>query len=384
MSGEPAKAHVCLALGERLCKDPETQRGLAKLRTEIDTIVCQPAGEPTPELPTVTDGPHSQLPAASSLLDVRHDESTTISDAGQLAAAGRPIGAGATLLVERPLVARLLPDCQGSHCSHCMRVLRAPQQVPYGCDGCSAVAFCSPACKRSACSTYHRFECAYGDLLIGSGMSALCFVALRAVTQSADAGDAVRCWRPVVAALCGHQLQRSARDRLRRSVMAAFLLSVLQKAGFFGAKRRPSASETIAALRPDELDVAAVLLGLLEVLQFNAHEIFETRLGRTHRVAGSKPAHIGLGLYRSGALFNHDCHPAVGRYFVGQTMVLRATRPLRKGEAVGENYGPQFGRRSREQRQRELRSRYWFRCGCRSCAEDWPLLEKLDNRARLR
>lgn len=55
------------------------------------------------------------------------------------------------------------------------------------CPECSAVAFCGPACASLALDSYHKFECRYLDLLIGSGMSILCFAALRVVTQQSVA-----------------------------------------------------------------------------------------------------------------------------------------------------------------------------------------------------
>lgn len=267
-----------------------------------------------------------------------------------------------------------------------MRSLRPPATVPYGCDNCAAVAFCSVECKQTACRTYHKYECKFGDLLIGSGMSVLCYMALRAVTQWADGGGGVSAalenGRRIVGDMCAHSELRQPLDLLRRAVMAGFLLSILQKAGVFGAVKRTAPSTS--AITSVELEVSAMLLGLLEVLQFNAHEIYETRLGAKHRVLGSKPAYIGVALYRTAAYFNHDCHPAVSRYFVGTSIVLAATRPLQAGDSIGENYGPVFTKRTRSHRQRELRSRYWFRCACRCCAEDWPLLEKLDDRPRLK
>lgn len=51
------------------------------------------------------------------------------------------------------------------------------------CIKCSGVAFCSISCRTMALSTYHKFECNYLDLLIGSGMSVLCFAALRIISQ---------------------------------------------------------------------------------------------------------------------------------------------------------------------------------------------------------
>lgn len=103
-----------------------------------------------------------------------------------------------------------------------------------------------------------------------------------------------------------------------------------------------------------------------------------------HSFNGSKQSNIGVALYKIGAYFNHDCNPGVGRYFVGTTLVLAACQPLVAGETVGENYGPVFTKNSLVARRRSLTSRYWFRCECRACQENWQLLEKLTNKARIK
>lgn len=56
---------------------------------------------------------------------------------------------------------------------------------------------------------------------------------------------------------------------------------------------------------------------------------------------------------------------------------MTAVRPLAAGDVVAENYGPIFTKRNLQQRQRTLNSRYWFRCSCSACVEDWPLMEHL-------
>nr|CAD7439592.1 unnamed protein product [Timema bartmani] len=67
------------------------------------------------------------------------------------------------------------------------------------------------------------------------------------------------------------------------------------------------------------------------------------------------------------------------KYFVGHSIVVRATRPLGSGDIVAENYGPVFTKRSLDSRQRALSSRYWFRCICQACKENWPALDMVDN-----
>lgn len=60
-------------------------------------------------------------------------------------------------------------------------IFRLKTAIP--CPNCSGIAFCSLDCRSKALNTYHKFECHFLDLLIGSGMSVLCFAALRIVSQ---------------------------------------------------------------------------------------------------------------------------------------------------------------------------------------------------------
>lgn len=116
------------------------------------------------------------------------------------------------------------------------------------------------------------------DLLIGSGMSVLCFLALRLMTQSRTPELAIANGRKLISNLCTHSDRRLIDDYLQRCTMSAFLLRILQKSEFFGRRALESAAPT-----PIELEVSEVILGVLQVLQFNAHEIYETKLGEKHR-----------------------------------------------------------------------------------------------------
>ena len=67
------------------------------------------------------------------------------------------------------------------------------------------------------------------------------------------------------------------------------------------------------------------------------------------------------------------------RYFVNDTVVVRAVRTIYKGEQVTENYGPIFTASRREERRATLASQYWFQCQCICCQEDWPTFENMAN-----
>ncbi|XP_068979618.1 SET and MYND domain-containing protein DDB_G0273589 isoform X4 [Bombus flavifrons] len=367
-----------------------------------------------------------RLPGASTLLDIEETE-----NAGKRAIAAEPIEPGDRLVVEAPFAATLLPEFFGTHCQHCFSRFVAP----IGCPDCSSVAFCGRECRDAAMASYHKYECKVLALLIGSGMSVLSMLALRMTTQSGLSGCIEICRalssneKEQVARSCTqaqaklsksakrrsrrkklrdsrreqpaeevprgtereklvegdavdlrvydlvtHEKHRTAKDFFERSLMAAFLLKCLQRVGFFETVTRDGETPN-----DREIAVAGLLLKHLQLLQFNAHEVFETRLGNEHRFRGSRPLYIGVAIYPTVARFNHDCYPAVTRYFVGRSIVIRAIRSLRPGDAVAENYGPIFTKRSLEDRRRTLAARYWFRCECTACREDWPRFETLTN-----
>ncbi|XP_072758791.1 SET and MYND domain-containing protein 4 isoform X3 [Anoplolepis gracilipes] len=174
--------------------------------------------------------------------------------------------------------------------------------------------------------------------------------------------------------LVTHADKRTEKDFLERSLMAVFLLRCLQRVGFFA---HPTSDDEVPGA--EEIIVAALLLRNLQLLQFNAHEFFETRLSAEHRFRGSRPVYLGVAIYPTVARFNHDCYPAVTRYFVGRHIVIRAVRGLQPGDIIAENYGPIFTKMTLAKRQRTLAGRYWFRCTCRACQEDWPHFENLTN-----
>lgn len=371
-------------------------------------------------LPDLTAGENPILSGASKLLEIQE---TTF--AGRQAVAAMEINPGDTLAVESPLASCLLPEFYGSHCQNCFARLRAP----VGCPDCSSVAFCGRKCRDQALSTYHKYECKILALLIGSGMSVLTTLAFRMVSQeglekclrmhekintrdaenistAAKVEELTKMSKSAKRRLRKKKLKestqnvseedspsneidknsldvraydlvtlsskRTAQDFLERTIMASFLLKCLQCVGFF---KNPSKQDEPPS--DEETKVGSLLLKNLQVLQFNAHEVFETRLGNQHRFRGSKPVYIGVAIYPTVARFNHDCYGAVTRYFVGRNIVIKALRTLKPGEVVAENYGPIFTKRNLIDRQRTLGGRYWFQCSCISCRENWPTFENM-------
>ncbi|XP_061391041.1 SET and MYND domain-containing protein 4 [Musca vetustissima] len=363
--GEMKRAEISLKLAETISGGGNAL--IDACRQELPNIKVVKKKSPV-AAPALSHGEHADLKGASSLVKLAETK-----DKGRFIVANNEVKTGDVVLSEDPVAACLLPAFYGSHCHHCFSKL----SIPIPCQNCSGMAFCSTQCMNEACSTYHRYECQFMDLYIGSGMSILCYIALRVFTQAKDIESALKVSAQLYQNLCTHEDSRQADDLLQRSLMAAFLLRTLQKANYFGRRKTEGVNPTAV-----ELQVATALLGLLEVLQYNAHEIYQTVTTDNHLFEGSKIVYIGAGLYGTAAYFNHECWPTVARYFVGKKLVLAATKLHRPNEVIAENYGPVFIKANLKERQRALRARYLFDCNCMACQENWPTIQKLDKQVR--
>ena len=99
---------------------------------------------------------------------------------------------------------------------------------------------------------------------------------------------------------------------------------------------------------------------LLAVIKTNAFGIYS--------ITESGLANVGLGLYPLLALGNHQCDPSGVWSFEGDTIVLRATRPIRAGDAVTSSY--LLPREPPAARQQKLRESYRFDCACARCVRE--------------
>lgn len=180
---------------------------------------------------------------------------------------------------------------------------------------------------------------------------------------------------------------------LNRTHVALFLLNCLKKAGYF-------VNVEASTLTEEQLFIGGLIVRNLQILQFNAHEVSELFVDDDTGTSSSE--FIGGAVYPTLALFNHSCNPSIvryctrvcfpyrvnaftltpfsirtHRYFKGTTVVTRAIRNIKAGEMIGENYGPLFTQKNKEERQRILNEQYWFSCTCEACSNDWPNLAEM-------
>ncbi|XP_063696192.1 SET and MYND domain-containing protein DDB_G0284059-like [Culicoides brevitarsis] len=296
---------------------------------------------------------------------------------GRYAVCTKDLDVGTLLLSETPFCSVVLEKYSQTHCQVCyVRPI-----APVACDRCADIIFCSDKCKSNA--TFHQFECGILKTFWKSKASVTCHLSMRMMAvyplsffleirpdlerkMSNAEVDALqsRDYRKAYS-LVTHEEGRTPEEMFHRTLMAKFLLNCLVKKGYLDGSEEHRAY------------IGNLILHNIQVLQFNAHEIFELQkdekddIGRTEFIGGA--------IYPVLALFNHSCDPATVRYFNGHRVYVRSIRPLRAGEEIGENYGPIFTQNPREDRQHLLKQQYKFECRCQPCNENWPLFKQMTN-----
>lgn len=135
-------------------------------------------------------------------------------------------------------------------------------------------------------------------------------------------------------------------------------------------------SDVDLEMTDDHCYVGGLLLRHIQQLVCNAHAVsdIESSLGneRNERVIDMSDARLGTAIYPTASLLNHSCDPNILSSFLNETLVVRCTRPIKKGEQIYNCYGPHCKRMPRVARQRALLQQYFFICECSECS--LPLL----------
>jgi len=350
-----------------------------KLRINDPTVEMEPKLE-LPDLPAT----NKLFPAMNEAVTFKYE-----ANRGRFAVASRDITVGEVVAVEKAIVSHMLPEYMGKNCTHCFNIMKAP----YPCFTCTKVMFCSYKCCKEANDTYHKYECKLIDLFLSSGMSIICFLAYRSITQKPfqwfkdnkevfnqhdETSGQTKTQSDVYKSddyrnyfnLVSHHGERKTGDMFHRAMFTIFLVRCLKSQNYFPKSEKMVLSE-------DELYIAGLVYHFLEVLQFNAHEVAQFEMQGRMTMEGAKSAFIGAAVYPTLALFNHSCDPSIVRYYVRDHVVVQAIKNIFKGEEICENYGPIFFHSEKDDRQSRLSKQYWFKCQCVACNENWPTMHEM-------
>lgn len=258
-------------------------------------------------------------PALSSRLIVKKDNIL-----GRYVVAKDDFQAGEIVGVEKAYAAVLNSNIYRTNCGYCAI---STNQV-FACPKCCQVVYCNMQCLEKA-KIYHQHECSILLTLYDADVSVNNLLALRMITQRpleqvikedtyAKEERNVVIYKTEdyynVNRLVRHEDVRDPEELLHLTIMAAFLLNLLKTTDYFSKKSENN------ELTDDEILVGGLLLRYLQILQYNAHEIFELKNADfpQRKITSGEPINyqtggVGAGLYPTLALLNHSCDPSVIR-----------------------------------------------------------------------
>ncbi|XP_071104822.1 SET and MYND domain-containing protein 4-like isoform X1 [Haliotis cracherodii] len=330
------------------------------------------------QLPQLFQGASEVITQASTAVEMKH----TCSQ-GRHLVAKQAIPAGATLIVERPYAAVLLPGHKHSNCHHCFKVLSL---APTPCMECCVVLYCSVECRDTAWTMYHSTECQYQDLLSSVGIAHLSLRIILttglkfllafstpdrdSVIRGLTGGQKYQGDYHAVYDLLTHEQDIEAEDLFQYSLTAYLLIRVLVDAGWF-----PHGAPQADQLTDDMMRIGSCLLRHILQLVCNAHAITELQVSQvadSDLVDSKSQVRVATAIYPTASLMNHSCDSTIISSFQGDMLVVRAVKDVAAGQEIFNCYGPHCKRMCRGERQQALRSQYFFHCQCQACVEDQP------------
>ncbi|XP_075052794.1 protein-lysine N-methyltransferase SMYD4 isoform X2 [Mixophyes fleayi] len=286
------------------------------------------------------------------------------------------------------------------YCHHCLQRILA--SLP--CQHCSFARYCSSKCLDEAWNNYHYVECSLGGLLLSLGI--FCQTALRIVlltgyrqvsevliqssntrvkTQSCSLNDASKeqyCsdYKSLVN-LLAHIEQHKEERKFLYALTSAALCKKLCIDQLTSREASTSSEDTMSMeghTRQDQsqglqLIGSAILQHMLQ-LHCNAQAVTAICEGyeesATSLVESNKCVRLATALFPVLSLLNHSCDPNTTVSFQGRCAMVKASRPIQKGEEVVHCYGPHKLRMDFEERHKLLKDQYFFVCQCEACTQE--------------
>ncbi|XP_075906291.1 histone-lysine N-methyltransferase SMYD3 [Nelusetta ayraudi] len=239
---------------------------------------------------------------------------------------------GELLLSAEPLASCVSGRRAREVCHHCFTRHESLSR----CSQCKMARYCSTACQRQAWSV-HRTECT--------------------------------CLRSL--------LPRIPTDSVRLSARIIFALSSSCKGSSEELYTLEEHEAHLSLMSEQKKQGLAQLAGMLEVylqqeatpeLPPSCRELLTLIAKVTcncFTISDGELREIGVGLYPSLSLLNHDCRPNCVMVFQGTKLQLRAVREISSQEELTISYVETLS--LTEDRQRQLEEQYQFTCQCQHC-----------------
>ena len=124
-----------------------------------------------------------------------------------------------------------------------------------------------------------------------------------------------------------------------------------------------------------------VIIHTLLIMRYNTHAIIESHIINPRKPTFVDVRSIGCGAYPSLCLLNTSCDQNITKYHNDNVVVGLASKIIRAGEEVSDNYFPSAAYMPRDQRRDWLSQHFMFNCQCVACDQNMPLLVDMPKEA---
>ncbi|KAK5641696.1 hypothetical protein RI129_010243 [Pyrocoelia pectoralis] len=309
-------------------------------------------------IPILSYGPNQFIQSGSSCIKLSFEENL-----GRHVVAVQDVKVGDVIAIEEPFTKVLLKEHYFTHCYNCLK----PSENLIPCDNCVLVLYCDEDCKSLAWDTFHKYECPILATLLDLNVNKFGLLALKICILAEFKHEPnnettyykSQNYREIHNLITNTHL-RHLSDLFEKATTAAIIYELVAKCSQFfndGAMEKRDIFKELLLLH-------------MQTGPSNFHEISE--------VNNYELEEIGAGAYAFLSLLNHSCSPNVVRHCYGSSIVLRALRPLVKGEQLFDNYGYHHAVMHKEERQEHLSKQYFFECKCEACENNnWSLYGEL-------
>eukprot|EP00092_Neocalanus_flemingeri_P007710 GFUD01008326.1.p1 GENE.GFUD01008326.1~~GFUD01008326.1.p1 ORF type:complete len:633 (+),score=153.13 GFUD01008326.1:157-2055(+) len=335
-------------------------------------------------------------PATANTIDNRLSDSVEIIEEvgkGRTAFAKSNIGVGSILSVDDCVGAHLNPDDPQKTLQYCLQCLKNVT-VQYPCSGCPRVVYCSRECQQVAEGSFHKYQCQldlyglrqkdtkdgctiFNSLTIIAGKPAAFwienqskFLVPNAASDWPTANNTELEQMTNLFDMITNENDVSHDSHVRHAVVAVFLLRSFRKTTFY--KDSNILVDETGSLSKEELVIGKLMYRIRLIKDMNAHPIWGVENNpKDKSQVGTEQ--IGGGLYTAiASYFNSDCNPNTIRINLGKKMFLVASKNIRKGEEITDNYCIHFSDMAAHARREWIEENFLFSCECKACEEDWP------------
>ncbi|XP_068988865.1 SET and MYND domain-containing protein 4-like isoform X3 [Bombus flavifrons] len=294
---------------------------------------------------------------------------------GRHVIANKSIKKGDILFLEKPVSFVLLSHDTYNLCPHCNC---QNTDIPVPCTTCLNTFYCNEYCSTKAWSLYHCWECPGNQMELWKEIG-IGHLALKVLLTCSTMTDEIK-FNEIQNLVTN--FDKLSMDDLTVYGITAVMLTIylLKYTNFFQSsnledclkKKFPNnslnTSFNILTTNNKQLYVSSLLLRYILQLIANGHAITKSNTLLSKNDSSMKQQDIiATGIYPSASMMNHSCDPNIINIFVGQYLIVRASRDIGQSEEIFNCYGPHYRHMTTEDRQKILKSQYCFTCKCKAC-----------------